>query len=107
VCAKTLSPAAEVAVVSESDKIAKPGAMSEHVIEDNDTAEVRRCWDASLHPVSSKFTVRNVYFEWVPSEWIDVYVCENSVTGKDDIQRISKETEEMEAKIYGHPLSEG
>lgn len=104
-CAKALSPAVEVVVVSESDKIATPGTMDEHAEEDNDPHEITDTWDLpdlKRNDESLKHcTIRNVYFEWVPSKRIDAYICERGILTREDVMNISRKTEEMERGVFG------
>jgi translation initiation factor 2B subunit (eIF-2B alpha/beta/delta family) len=99
VCAKVISPAAKVVVVSESDKIAKPGLMEEHAPEENDQKEVTALWGNVELP--ENIQVKNSYFEWVPAKWIDAYIMESGVSGKEEILRMSLETEQKEKEYFG------
>ncbi|KIX08624.1 uncharacterized protein Z518_03280 [Rhinocladiella mackenziei CBS 650.93] len=98
---ETTNGSATVVCISEAEKIAPPGAIEEHPDEDNDKNEVMRNWDL---PASSLWdqmaTVRNVYFEWVPSKYIDYYVCENGILSTDDIKKQSKLVSEETAKMF-------
>ena len=104
-CAKALSPAVEIVVVSESDKIATPGTMDEHAEEDNDPHEITDTWDLlglKRNDESLKHcTIRNVYFEWVPSKWIDAYICEQGILTREDVMNISRKTEEIQRGVFG------
>lgn len=103
-CAKAFSPYVEVVVVSESDKIAKPGAMEEHAEEDNDPQELIDVWDPGVKSDQNflKYCkIRNVYFEWVPNYWLDAYICEKGILSKMDVMEISRQTEAMEKDIFG------
>jgi translation initiation factor 2B subunit (eIF-2B alpha/beta/delta family) len=94
----------EVVVVSESDKIATPGTMDEHAEEDNDPHEITDTWDLpglKRNDESLKHcTIRNVYFEWVPSKWIDAYICERGILTSEDVMNISRKAEEMERGVF-------
>jgi translation initiation factor 2B subunit (eIF-2B alpha/beta/delta family) len=99
VCAKVISPAAKVVVVAESDKIAKPGLMEEHAPEENDHKEVTAFWGDVELP--ENIQVKNSYFEWVPAKWIDAYIMESGVSGKEEILSMSLETEQKEKDYFG------
>lgn len=104
-CAKALSPNVEAVIVSESDKIAIPGTMDEHAEESNDPHEVTDLWDLPGLRRGDKplehCKILNGYFEWVPSKWIDAYICEIGTLSKQDIMTISRRTEEMEKEVFG------
>jgi translation initiation factor 2B subunit (eIF-2B alpha/beta/delta family) len=44
--------------------------------------------------------VRNETFEWVPPEWLDVYVTEQGVLGKEEIGKVALARTESEAEIF-------
>ncbi|KAG0588929.1 hypothetical protein KC19_2G279200 [Ceratodon purpureus] len=107
ICAKMLSPNAEVVVVSETDKIAKPGSMEEHVDEENEFQEVTKAWNGAAEfddrkSEPRKVKVRNVYFEWIPSKWVDLYICENGILSREGVHEISLITERLEKELFGN-----
>lgn len=94
--AKYVCPAARVVVLGESDKVAPPGRPEDHVVEENDPSQISRAWrhDCNGPRVRSGAAVcerigpgtaaggvaveiRNVFFEWVPANLIDVYITES------------------------------
>jgi translation initiation factor 2B subunit (eIF-2B alpha/beta/delta family) len=99
---RSISPQAKVVVLSGIDKIAGPGAASEHVVEENDPRELTRAWkgakganvvdkfslQASQGPTS--VAVKNIYFEWVPASLVDVYITEEGSWSAGDIQKRSE-----------------
>ncbi|QDS68456.1 hypothetical protein FKW77_010823 [Venturia effusa] len=104
-CAKQISPAVKVVALSVSDKIAKPGGMNEHVVENNDIEEVVQGWDdeakkSYLEMDSENLVVENVYFEWVPARFVDVHVTERGVLDPTKIQEISREKEKLEKETF-------
>jgi translation initiation factor 2B subunit (eIF-2B alpha/beta/delta family) len=107
ICAKTLSPNVKVLVVAERDKIAGPGDMHEHAVEDNDRIEVTKAWGEKFikdarYP--EEIIVRNAYFEWVPAKWIDGYISESGILDKQSVMVTSlwarKREEELFSKFY-------
>ena len=115
-----------VVVLSETDKIAKPSNLElyqkgeevpereieEHAPEQNDVEEVSRIWQEAgagegvmemleKEGEGEGVEVQNVYFEWVPSRYIDVYVCEEGVLEKEQIRAKSMEKADMEEKMFG------
>lgn len=97
--AKNVNPGIKVVVLSEIEKIAEPDGTSEPVVEDNDPNEVINAWKSNgvkgFDVISKELkkekgdhagiAVRNIYFEWVPAEFIDAYICEE---GSWDTSRI-------------------
>ncbi|KAI1821471.1 translation initiation factor eIF-2B subunit family protein [Xylaria intraflava] len=94
--ARYVAPNAKVLVVSDTEKIAGPGYMEEHVSEENHPSELIQAWrgaiqaagvieDALAHD-SPKVTVRNAYFEWVPAGFVDAYVTEEGIWGTEQIR---------------------
>lgn len=104
-CAKQLSPSVKVVALSASDKIAKPGGMDEHVVESNDVEEVIEGWDEETRKLyldmrSENLVVENVYFEWVPANFVEVHVTEKGILDGEQIQDISREKEKLEKGIF-------
>ena len=109
VVAKALSPHTEVIVLSETDKIAKPSdltmyekgeenvdrEMEEHSPESNDPVEVTKIWPSDV--VGAE--VQNVYFEWIPRKYIDMYISEDGPLELDRIREISLEKARQEKKM--------
>ncbi|KIW20963.1 hypothetical protein PV08_01542 [Exophiala spinifera] len=91
----------KVVCISKTDKIAPPGAAEEHSDEVNDKKEVMGSWEGKL-PSSwdEMVTVRNVYFEWVPVKYIDLYVCEDGILDRDDIKTRSKVVADLTTKAF-------
>lgn len=101
--ARHACPSSKTVVLSELDKVAEPGNAREHVVEENDPAEVTRAWkeggvkgvdvitDALQCEEKRRATieVQNVYFEWVSPDLIDAYICEEGIRGVSDIQQRS------------------
>lgn len=105
--ARHVAPEAKIVILSETDKIAGPGSVEEHVVEDNDPLEVTAAWKAaevqgqaeiesfSLQRAQSgsdtnHITIKNTYFEWVPARLIDAYVTEQGLWSSDDIAKRSQ-----------------
>jgi translation initiation factor 2B subunit (eIF-2B alpha/beta/delta family) len=108
-CAKQISPNVRVVLVSESDKIAPPFPLSSHPIENNDPGEVIEAWDFSTQRLyqdhqSENLEVENIYFEWVPTRYVDVYITEKGVMDAEQIQGISIEKEMLEKEIFNKKI---
>lgn len=105
-CAKTVSPEAKVVVVCESEKIAKPGGMEELKDEENDVRELMEGWkmNENINKMGKTWEVavevKNVYFEWVPSQYIDAIIVENGQIKKEEIKSRSKRVAQVEEMIF-------
>lgn len=107
--AKHVSPKAKVVVVSETEKVATPGAASAHVVENNNPTQLTRAWTAGFNSErirnaagtipsggsdrgdndAVEVHVRNVFFEWVPPDLVDVYITERGRLTVADIAKHS------------------
>ena len=103
----------KVVVLAESEKVAPPGDISTHVVEENDPVQVTRAWrhrdnsdrvrdgaDA-ISRASDQVTVRNVFFEWCPTDLIDVYITEHGVWTVDDIAKQSRQLGAEQERFFG------
>lgn len=140
--ARHVSPHARIVTISESEKVALPGATASHIVEDNDPAQLARAWHADFNsqrvrlasgtvanclvggdnhevvnataavhhehsdpstaasvgagarsraPTAAAYVeIRNVFFEWVPPELIDVYITEQGVRSVADMRKLSE-----------------
>ncbi|KAJ5399469.1 hypothetical protein N7465_009958 [Penicillium sp. CMV-2018d] len=108
--ARHVCPAAKVLVVSELEKVAEPGAESDHSHEENDPKELVGCWvDGGMKGVkiladgivadrdntNYAVEVKNIYFEWVPARLIDAYICEE---GTLDVIAIQQKAQQVKQK---------
>ncbi|OAX85402.1 hypothetical protein ACJ72_00213 [Emergomyces africanus] len=106
-CAKAVSDGVSVVVVSDLDKISKPGAMEAYREEENDSRELERLWGP--HPAGTikpffwltMVETRNVYFEWVPARYIDRYICETGILDLNGIREQSEEVLNAERRLFG------
>jgi methylthioribose-1-phosphate isomerase len=110
-CTRALNPCAKVIIVSETDKIATPGAIEDHGEEHNDADEVSSAWDAQtkdglLGVVKNGLKVENVYFEWIPAKYIDIYVTEEGVVNTARIEDISRNKEKLENEVFEEAVKE-
>ncbi|KIW04051.1 uncharacterized protein PV09_04870 [Verruconis gallopava] len=108
--AKTLSKA-DVVVITETDKIARPGVTEAHGHENNDSREVYSGWPEDTIAVmkslsKSDFDVRNIYFEWIPSEYVSMYVTERGILDAHAIKRMSEERAVMEDELFSNSIKE-
>lgn len=81
--ARHVSRSVKVVVVSEKEKVL-PFEAPGH--EENDATEVSASWGVEEAGVGG-VKVRNVYFEWVDCELVDVYVTDEGVAGREDVMR--------------------
>ena len=119
---KTFAPRSKTVVLSETDKIARPAdlqlygsgledplkEMHEHSPESNDSMEVSKIWQAaelSAREVNTlakaEVDIQNVYFEWVPAEYIDIYICENGTLSREQIRSQSLRKARQEQAMFG------
>lgn len=70
--------------------------------EENEASEVTAAWPARAKEVGELegVTVRNPYFEWVPSRFVDVYVTEAGEVGVEGLKRVAREREELEERLF-------
>lgn len=89
--AKHVSPGVKIVVVSEKEKIL-PFEPPGHD-EENDAGELIRSWGEVLGSGDGSgvklpgVTVKNVYFEWVPAQLVDLYLTEDGIEGTQDVER--------------------
>ncbi|KAI1772169.1 nagb/rpia/CoA transferase-like protein [Hypoxylon cercidicola] len=94
------APKARVVILSETEKIASPGLMEEHLPEENDPVELTEAWktnakgadvieSASIGSMQGRVRVRNTYFEWIPAQFIQAYVTDEGLWSVEDITKRS------------------
>ncbi|KAL1859426.1 hypothetical protein Plec18167_006615 [Paecilomyces lecythidis] len=113
--AKHVNPGVKVVVLSELEKVAEPGSVSEHVVEENDPTEVISSWKADgVKGVdiierelkkgdgdNSALSVKNIYFEWVPADLINAYICEEGSWNTSHIKERSAWVGEQIDRLFG------
>ncbi|KAF7718583.1 Uncharacterized protein PECH_008984 [Penicillium ucsense] len=117
-CAKHVSPQAKIVVLSSLEKVAASDQDSESLEEENDPAEVTSGWATSgvqgwqsLDEGSNAETawcsvrVRNTYFEWVPSDLIDIFITDQGPLGTSEIRRTATEVQKRTERYFGSPES--
>jgi translation initiation factor 2B subunit (eIF-2B alpha/beta/delta family) len=95
--ARHVSKHVRVVVVSEREKVL-PFEAPGH--EENDAAEVTCSWGGLGIPDSGGLRVRNVYFEWVESGLVDVYVTDEGVSDKEDVTRWAEDIERRARSVF-------
>lgn len=121
--AKHVSPEAKTVIVSESEKVAPPGAAGAHVVEDNDPTQLARAWQAAYNSsrvrdaagtvthvaataavatatCQQHVDIKNVFFEWVPPGLVDVYVTERGVWTVADVRNLSEALGSEERRLF-------
>lgn len=70
--------------------------------EENEASEVTAAWPARAREVGELegVKVRNPYFEWVPSRFVDVYVTEAGEVGVDGLEKVARERGELEERLF-------
>jgi translation initiation factor 2B subunit (eIF-2B alpha/beta/delta family) len=115
--AKQVCPGAKVLVLSELEKVAEPGADSNYSHEENDPKELLSCWvDSGMKGIKAlaegiemagrdniNYTVevKNIYFEWVPANLIDAYICEEGTLYATAIQEKAQHVKQKADKYFG------
>lgn len=125
--AKHVSPKAKTVILSEFEKVAPPAAAGAHVVEDIEHTQVTRAWEAEFNSdrvrdaagtvsrgrvggatpgraagaqAAVHVDVRNVLFEWVPADLVDVYVTQNGVATLEDIRKASQTMGVEEQRLF-------
>jgi len=113
IVAKTFNAHCKVLVVGETDKISASGIVEsdgkeeEEKEEENDAEEVMSVWPTlwseNVREKQSKgfdIEVKNGYFDWIPAKYIDLYVSEKGVEGKEGIAELSRGFGEVERRLF-------
>jgi translation initiation factor 2B subunit (eIF-2B alpha/beta/delta family) len=115
--AKHICPSAKVLILSELEKVAEPGAEMDHGQEENNSRELINCWKhcgiAGIESFAEEIDicrqdtvnyavgVKNIYFEWVPAELIDAYICEEGALDAAAIQSKAQQVKENVDRYFG------
>ena len=116
--AKHISPAVKVIILSEFEKVAEPGGVDDHPAEENDYNEVVQFWgvvglegidlvedyifgEQVNRDTNVSVSAKNFYFEWVPPNLIDAFVCEEGVLGPGSIKERSQKIGREIDRIFG------
>ncbi|KGO73100.1 Initiation factor 2B-like protein [Penicillium italicum] len=114
--ARYVCPSAKVLVLSELEKVAEPGAESDHSHEENDPKQLVGCWvdggikgvkilaegiEADRDNTNYAVEVKNIYFEWVPAGLIDVYICEEGTLDTTAIQEKAQQVKQKTDRYFG------
>lgn len=97
-CAKHVSPFCKVIVVAENDKI-MPFDPPGH--EENDPNELSSAW-AQTTRLGTNVTVKNIYFEWVPSHLIDGYFTDYGELTRTDISKWAQGVGERATAMFNY-----
>lgn len=107
--AEELNPGCKVLALITTNKIIGSGLEAEHLkVEYNAAAELTAAWPATYleqletsRKLGFNVDIKNAYFEWVPSKYIDHYVSEKGLLEVEDILRLGEESKALQAKIFG------
>ncbi|OBT81997.1 hypothetical protein VE02_09614 [Pseudogymnoascus sp. 03VT05] len=106
--APTVGNGCKVIVVCCEEKIMGDGGGGEGLAEadgeENETSEVTAAWPARAREVGELkgAKVRNPYFEWVPSRFVDVYVTEAGEVGVEGLKKVAQERGELEEQLFNN-----
>ena len=84
----------KVLVAAETEKISRHGSPHDALVEKNNSDEVAAAWPIDLPSKeallgSGVVEIVNIFFEWVGSRYVDVYITEKGVIDREDIARQS------------------
>ncbi|KAE8359508.1 hypothetical protein BDV27DRAFT_136002 [Aspergillus caelatus] len=116
--AKHVTPSVRVVVLSDIEKVnGTAGIINDELAEGNDSFEVSSAWRSDgvkgvqvlengmrgrkSEQENSSVTVENNYFEWVPLDMVDAFICEEGVLEKDSIQEKSRKLTERADRYFG------
>ncbi|KAE8316089.1 hypothetical protein BDV41DRAFT_529084 [Aspergillus transmontanensis] len=117
--AKHVTPDVRVVVLSDIEKVnGSAGVIDDELTEGNDPFEVSSAWRSDgvkgiqvlekgvkgnkSEQENSSVTVENTYFEWVPLDMVDAFICEEGVLEKDSIQEKSRKLGERVDRYFGN-----
>ena len=108
IVAKTINPKCHVIATFDTGKITASSFEGNHdKVEYNDEAEMIGAWPKGLfeelkekRKLNFKVEVKNAYFEWVTARWIDTYISEEGVLSVQDIDRLGKQSKELEDTLF-------
>jgi translation initiation factor 2B subunit (eIF-2B alpha/beta/delta family) len=108
IVAKTINPKCHVIATFDTSKITTSSFEGNHdKVEYNDEAEMIGAWPKELfeklkekRKLNFKVEVKNAYFEWVTAGWIDTYISEEGVLSVQDIDRLGKQSKELEDTVF-------
>ncbi|KAJ5042014.1 uncharacterized protein L3040_004575 [Drepanopeziza brunnea f. sp. 'multigermtubi'] len=109
VLAKVLRPNCRVVALFNTEKITGSRLAMDKERERSDENEVICAWPVtypgqSIEEMRTKgfeIDVRNEYFEWVPTRFIDRHITERGLCSPDAIATLGAESEAMEKRIFG------
>lgn len=114
--ARYASPRVKVLVFSQLEKVAEPRSEEDHTTENNDPAELTTAWlgsgvkglgllqtqmDTPSDTSNCVVEVKNIYFEWVPVDLIDGYVCEEGTVSRKEIKEKAYQVKEKADRYLG------
>ncbi|KAI5459369.1 hypothetical protein BGZ63DRAFT_426648 [Mariannaea sp. PMI_226] len=101
--AKHVSPQVKTVILSEREKVLP---FEPPQPEENDADEIAQSWgqlrlmEGRPGQSAAQFAVRNVYFEWVPAELIDIHVTEGGTMKTEEIAEWADEVRERADRFF-------
>ena len=85
----------KVLVAAETEKISRQGSPADALVEKNNSDEVAAAWpipQAAKDELlgSGVVEIVNIFFEWVGSRYVDAYITEKGVIGKEEIRELAE-----------------
>lgn len=107
--AEELNSGCKVLALFTTNKITGRGFDSDHLgVEYNDPRELTSGWPEIYRQQLKKkqengyqIEVKNAYFEWVPARYINQYISEVGRLEGEDIERLGRDSDELEERIFG------
>ena len=95
----------KVIVASETEKISRHGSPHDELIECNNSAEVAAAWpipqsDKEALLSSPAVEIVNIFFEWVSSRYVDVFITEKGPIGEETIAAHSELAAKEWAEVF-------
>lgn len=96
----------QVVVVSDEDKIVPPN-VEEGKKETHAPIEMMGAWkDETRRDLDERIRTGNVeifgeWFEWVPAEYVDIYITETGILDTHSVEKAGRETGKLKKKIFG------
>ncbi|KAF2003764.1 nagb/rpia/CoA transferase-like protein [Amniculicola lignicola CBS 123094] len=90
----------QVVVASDVDKIVAPG-QDHGPTERHPASEITAAWpEHARQALGDKITVFGEWFEWVPSNLIDVYISDEGVLDREKVAEFGKHIALMQQQIF-------
>ena len=95
----------KVLVAAETEKISRLGSPHDALVEKNNEAEVAAAWPIAQTEKeellgSEVVEIVNIFFEWVGSRFVDVYITERGPIGRGEIRALAEVAAREWAEVF-------